>query len=128
MRTNSATDRLLSGVLTTPAILCLSLVLCACSTVTRGGGDDPDMAVGDVGDGSMGKPKYNADAFFEKDPPPMYCGVDGGSAMIPGGTPDCPDDKNREGCPCTEKGKKTVCWPGLRANRGLGFCRDGETE
>src|SRR3989339_2154415 len=35
----------------------------------------------------------NWDAFFATDPPPQYCGPDGGGTTppLPGGTPDCPD-------------------------------------
>ncbi|MBL9042029.1 MAG: hypothetical protein JNM83_10535 [Myxococcales bacterium] len=74
--------------------------------------------------------RYDPDAFWENDPPLMSCVPDGGTLpppKPPGGTPDCPDDKNREGCPCTTLGEKRACWPGLRANRGLGICRDGQT-
>jgi hypothetical protein len=60
----------------------------------------------------------------------MYCGPDGGTppdVLPPGGTPECPDDKNREGCPCGTPGVMEACWPGLRANRNRGICRDGVT-
>lgn len=69
------------------------------------------------------------DAFFVNDPPPQYCGPDagGGSAQNPGGTVECPDDKNREGCPCPEVGMEAACWPGKRANRNHGICKDGTT-
>ena len=45
----------------------------------------------------------------------------------PGGTLDCPSDKNREGCPCDKVGETAACWPGLRANRNRGDCKDGMT-
>jgi hypothetical protein len=68
------------------------------------------------------------DAFWANDPPPMWCGPDGGPAPAdPGGTPQCPDDKNREGCPCPTPGATAACWPGLRANRDIGICKDGTT-
>lgn len=73
---------------------------------------------------------FDPDAFWAQDPPPMYCGIDGGTLptpMTPGGTPDCPDDKNRQGCPCPKIGDTAACWPGLRKNRGLGICKDGVT-
>lgn len=73
----------------------------------------------------------NPDAFFADDPPPMECREDGSRgepAMPPGGTPECPDDKNREGCRCETVGERAPCWPGLRVNRGRGICRDGTTE
>ena len=70
----------------------------------------------------------NWDAYFATDPPPAYCGPDGGTPPeYPGGTPDCPDDKNREGCPCTHAGDTAACWPGLRVDRNRGICHDGTT-
>ncbi len=74
--------------------------------------------------------RFDPDAFWASDPPREVCIPDGGMLPpppLPGGTPECPDDKNRQGCPCTTLGEKRACWPGLRANRGLGICRDGET-
>lgn len=68
----------------------------------------------------------NPDAFWANDPPPPMCS-DGPQPTPPGGTPECPDDKNREGCPCSEPGKTVACWPGLRANRERGQCKDGVT-
>jgi hypothetical protein len=75
-------------------------------------------------------PSYDPDAFFINDPPPQFCPLDGGTATpppVPGGTPDCPDDKNRQGCPCPEAGLSAACWPGARINRNLGICMDGTT-
>jgi len=75
-------------------------------------------------------PEPNWDAFFAEDPPPSYCGPAGGGGTpppIPGGTPECPDDKNREGCPCEHVGETASCWPGLRVDRDRGICRDGTT-
>ena len=75
----------------------------------------------------------NYDAFFADNPLPRYCGPDGSSVdagptpELPGGSPECPDDLTREGCPCTEQGAMRECWPGLRANRNRGICRDGMT-
>jgi len=69
-----------------------------------------------------------ADAFFLNDPPPMYCGPDGGTPQAPvEGTLACPSDKNREGCPCPEAGMQAPCWPGLRVHRNQGICEDGTT-
>jgi hypothetical protein len=70
---------------------------------------------------------YSSEQFFLDDPPPGGCDG-GGIAKKPGGTPECPDDKNLEGCPCTEKGKKVPCWPGYRKHQNRGACKDGETE
>ena len=68
-----------------------------------------------------------SDAFFINDPAPPICGPDGGMTPAPdaGGTIVCPDDKNREGCPCTNAGASQACWPGKRANRNHGVCKDG---
>jgi hypothetical protein len=69
------------------------------------------------------------DAFFVNDPPPPYCGEDGkrDDNQSIAGTRECPDDKNREGCPCDTPGQQALCWPGQRLNRTHGVCRDGMT-
>lgn len=89
----------------------------------------PWPPLSDVGPAVPDGPGPNYDAFFADDPPPAYCGPDGGwtPPELPGGTPECPDDKNREGCPCTKRDEKAPCWPGLRKNRDRGICKDGET-
>lgn len=87
-----------------------------------GGGFDNDGG----GDGAL-----DPDAYFFKDPPPKWCGpdggADGGGVIVPGGTPDCPDDKNRTGCSCPREGMQAPCWPGPRSTRNLGVCKDGVT-
>jgi hypothetical protein len=74
--------------------------------------------------------EVTADGFFVNDPAPPMCGQDGQmqSAQTPGGTPDCPSDKNREGCPCSQKDMTASCWPGKRVNRNHGICKDGTTQ
>jgi hypothetical protein len=70
----------------------------------------------------------NPEAFWAKDPPPMTCLMDGSMGappVAPGGTPECPSDKNREGCGCDTVGASAACWPGLRVNRNRGTCKDG---
>jgi len=65
----------------------------------------------------------NADAFWADNPPPRFCGPDGGMSAPPtppGGTAECPDDLLREGCPCTTIGAERPCWPGLRVNPAAG--------
>ncbi|MFK7990543.1 MAG: hypothetical protein AB8I08_31265 [Sandaracinaceae bacterium] len=100
---------------------------------TDGGGTTPGTDGGGTTPGSDGGPPEtmpNPDAFWEMDPPPMQCLRDGTMGPLPdppGGTPECPDDKNREGCRCDEVGATAPCWPGLRANRDRGICRDGVT-
>src|SRR5688572_14940002 len=78
-------------------------------------GANPGVAQGPPAD--LG---YDPNAFFQTDPPPKMCNLDGTSfpqPEPPGGTPECPDDKNRAGCRCPEAGMQAPCWPGLRANR-----------
>ena len=70
---------------------------------------------------------YSADAFFAEDPPPADCSDSGAQPMKPGGTPECPDDKNYKGCPCPTLGATAPCWPGKRKNRNKGLCKDGVT-
>jgi hypothetical protein len=98
----------------------------------RGDGAGGDGGVGqEDGPGAVtdGHSPFDPDAFWAQDPPPEWCGPDGGATppQPPGGTPDCPDDKNRQGCTCTSQGAQAPCWPGLRANRNLGQCKDGTT-
>ncbi len=70
---------------------------------------------------------FSLDALAAEDPPNLWCGPDGGAPpSIPlGGTPDCPTDKNLQGCPCGTVGETAACWPGLRSNRDVGQCKDG---
>lgn len=94
---------------------------------TGGGGGQAGGGGADAGPRDGGA--IDPNAFWQNDPPPMWCGPDGGSTPppVPGGTPECPDDKNRQGCPCPTVGTQAPCWPGLRANRNLGACHDGTT-
>jgi hypothetical protein len=71
---------------------------------------------------------YTEEQFFLNDPPPMSCDGGGTPPPIPGGTPQCPDDKNLPGCACPLEGLQAACWTGLRINRGDGDCKDGTTE
>ena len=88
--------------------------------------DTPGAADAGVSSTSPDAIEPNWDAFFIADPPPQYCGPDEvDPPPLPGGTPDCPDDKNREGCPCDVPGEEVACWPGLRVDRNRGTCRDG---
>ncbi|MCA9582086.1 MAG: hypothetical protein KC416_09850 [Myxococcales bacterium] len=94
-----------------------------------GSGQDNNMTSPDGG-GGQDKPEPNWDAYFADDPPPMQCNEDGSVTTptdVPGGTPDCPDDKNREGCPCSDIGESAACWPGKRIHRDRGICMDGVT-
>ncbi len=67
--------------------------------------------------------------LYANDPPPKWCGPANGEKPppMPGGTEQCPLDKNKPGCACDAVGEKVACWTGLRANRGLGVCKDGVT-
>jgi hypothetical protein len=84
---------------------------------------------GSSGSGPRDAGPITLDAFFINDPPPPQCSPDGAvlEAIDPGGTELCPDDKNREGCPCPKDGETAACWPGKRVNRNLGVCKDGQT-
>ena len=104
----------------------------ACSAAPRsvnvGNGSDAGTSPELVGQGDDDAGSFEADDFWEKDPPPQWCGK--GKAppdAVPGGTPECPSDKNKEGCPCPEIGAEAPCWPGLRKDRHLGICKDGVT-
>ncbi|MDD9947779.1 MAG: hypothetical protein OXU20_42455 [Myxococcales bacterium] len=90
---------------------------------------NPDAAIVDRDQASKQLDASLQDAFFIDDAPPPYCGPDGGrrEPMDPGGTPGCPADKNRQGCPCPEEGMKASCWPGQRIHRNRGICEDGRT-
>jgi hypothetical protein len=91
---------------------------------TSDGGVNHQHDVQLIGPVDTGAPSQ--DAFFVNDPPPKYCGVEGGTAPPTiGGTEMCPSDKNLPGCPCGTLGSTAPCWTGLRANRGLGDCKDG---
>jgi hypothetical protein len=72
---------------------------------------------------------YSSSEIWADDPPPQWCGPKNGGKKPadPGGTPECPGDKNKEGCPCDTVGESAPCWPGMRVNRGLGICQDGTT-
>lgn len=65
--------------------------------------------------------------LYKDDPPPAWCGIDGGAPVPIGGTLECPDDKNKPGCGCETPGKEDDCWTGARKNRNLGECHDGRT-
>lgn len=73
--------------------------------------------------------EVSADAFFINDPPAATCDESGKMGPAPEikGTPECPSDKNREGCECKTPGEVASCWPGQRLNRNHGVCHDGET-
>jgi hypothetical protein len=105
----------------------MAALVAACGTTSsefdengeRGsGGGDPF--------GNNGAPPQ--DDLYKNDPPPQWCGPAGQPVPPPpGGTLDCPDDKNKPGCFCANLGEKAACWTGLRAHRNLGICKDGTT-
>jgi hypothetical protein len=124
------------------ALVALTSAGCECSTSPPASRRDAGSDAGDLFDGGPltpppdgGGPRDaytppNPDAYFFDDPPPATCYPDGGMGPWPdppGGTPDCPDDRNREGCRCDGVGTTAPCWPGPRANRMRGLCRDGVT-
>lgn len=115
----------------------VALVAAACGssdTSEFGNGGKPDAS--DPGDGGFDftnlSDAFDQDAFFASDPPPMSCPVPGyvaddAGVLAASGSTQCPTDKNRQGCACPKPGEKASCWPGLRANRNIGICKDGTT-
>jgi hypothetical protein len=89
--------------------------------------EDPDASA-PASDFGPTEPPPQEDVYAH-DPPPKWCGPKNGSKPppAPGGTEACPSDKNKPGCACDTVGAKAACWTGLRANRGLGVCKDGVT-
>lgn len=108
----------------------LAFVVLACGSSSDSTFDDGSSS-GSSGqfdtDGSF-DPNKRPDAgdLYANDPPPKWCGPAGQPEPArPGGTLDCPDDKNKPGCACDVLGEQKPCWTGLRANRNLGVCKDG---
>jgi hypothetical protein len=88
-----------------------------------GNNPGPNNGNVDLSDGG-----FTASGLASADPPNKWCGPDADAPPPPpavGGSPDCPSDKNLEGCPCTTPGQTAACWPGLRSNRNVGQCKDG---
>jgi len=110
-------------------------IIAACGSSDGGsafgeGDGGPDGAIGPGDDSGLVLDAGQGDGNpFGNDPPPPWCGPDGGPAAPPppGGPLNCPDDKNLPGCQCTQSGQTAACWTGLRANRHLGVCKDGTT-
>lgn len=105
-----------------------ALLVLACGTTndstfdTDGGSSGGEFDT----DGAFGNLKPDGGDLYANDPPPKWCGPANQPAPPqPGGTQDCPDDKNKPGCGCDVLGEQKPCWTGLRANRGLGQCKDG---
>jgi hypothetical protein len=122
-------------------LVCMSAVLAACSgdygpeipkpgKRNKDGGSETEESRPDAMTFLIdAAANLRSDAFFINDPAPPMCGPDGKMSAPPKveGPPDCPKDKNREGCPCPEAGKTASCWPGMRINRNHGICVDGKT-
>lgn len=96
-------------------------------------GTDPSANGGQNGfvgssGGSSGSSGFDAGDPYANDPAPKWCGPSGQPApKAVGGTPECPDDKNKPGCPCDTLGEKRDCFTGLRVHRNRGICKDGQT-
>lgn len=92
--------------------------------------DGDNGPTGSFEDGGKFADVLDIDAYYFNDPPPQWCGPAGGATPppAPGGTSECPADKNRQGCACPVEGEVASCWPGPRANRNLGVCKDGTTK
>lgn len=112
-------------------------ILGAVAALVLACGDDAGSSQFENEEGSS--PGFGSDASFvdtgkgdadlyANDPPPKWCGPGNEPAPPqPGGTEECPDDKNKPGCGCTKAGETAPCWTGLRKHRGLGICKDGQT-
>lgn len=113
------------------ALASTTFVIVACGSSDDSTFGDQNGDGGDNGvDGSFGHNDGGPDGGdpYANDPPPPWCGPPGQpEPPKPGGTAECPDDKNKPGCGCDEVGKQAACWTGLRANRSLGICKDGTT-
>jgi hypothetical protein len=118
-------------IVLTSVMFSLVVAACGADSFSETPGEDGSSSSSGGGGGGFNfdaGPKVDANPYAN-DPPPRWCGADGGSIAppAPGGTVECPNDKNNEGCPCSKAGETAACWPGLRANRNLGICRDGTT-
>lgn len=114
------------------ALACTAFVVVACGSSDDSEFGDQGPALADFEDSGakIGDPDVQPDAgdIYANDPPPQWCGPAGEpEPPKPGGTQECPDDKNKPGCACKTAGETAACWTGLRANRGLGVCKDGQT-
>ncbi len=92
------------------------------------GSEDAGSSSGLIPDGGFGTSSGELpdEDLYANDPPPKWCGPgDDPAPPPPGGTEQCPDDKNKPGCGCTTVGEKAPCWTGLRKHRNLGICKDG---
>ncbi|MBX3191005.1 MAG: hypothetical protein KF819_28675 [Labilithrix sp.] len=110
------------------ATAAVALLIVACGSVgSEFGEEGPPNPT--FGDGSFNQGQPDGGDPYANDPPPKWCGPMGQpEPPRPGGTADCPDDKNKPGCGCTNVGEEAACWTGLRANRNLGVCKDGVTK
>jgi len=114
------------------AMASVAFVIAACGSESESKFGDPNQedTGAPIGPGLGGSDAAGPDGGdpFANDPPPKWCGPAGQpEPPRPGGTAECPDDKNKPGCGCTNVGEKAACWTGLRVNRKLGVCKDGET-
>lgn len=112
------------------SIVSLVMLVVACGTTDSTFGDgNPNGPSPFENDGSFGSNTADGGDPYANDPPPKWCGAAGQpTPPTPGGTAECPDDKNKPGCGCNNVGDTAACWTGLRTNRGLGVCKDGVTK
>src|SRR5262245_57660204 len=92
------------------AVASTAFVVMACGSSAESNFGDPN-ADGGNGNGADGwsnnNGKPDAGDPYANAPPPPWCGP-AGQPPPPtiGGTPECPDDKNKPGCGCDEVGKE----------------------
>ena len=113
------------------AVTAITGLIVACGSEDESTFKDPTLDTQFGNDGSFNNDStIPQEDLYKNDPLPSYCGPEAGGATLPPpvtGTEECPDDKNKPGCFCDKPGQKAACWTGLRKNRGLGQCKDGET-
>jgi hypothetical protein len=117
--------------LPTLALLAGNSVQCSAASETGAGNGGTGAGATSGSGGIIGIDVQSQDASVPEfvppdDPPPTSCDG-GGNWAWPGGTEECPADKNYQGCPCTREGETAACWPGYRKHKNRGACRDGTT-
>lgn len=122
--------KILVGLVTVGSIAALVAACGSDSTSEFPNGSSNGSSSGFFPDGGFGSSSGelpDAD-LYANDPPPKWCGPGSDPAPpSPGGTEQCPNDKNKPGCGCATAGEKAACWTGLRKHRNLGICQDGQT-
>ncbi len=126
---------LLLASATVGTIVLSLMVACGSSDNSTFGNGDDGGSSGGFTDGLADSNPDSGDPYANDKPPPSCpapttvdcCKMPNPPTPPIGGTPECPDDKNKPGCSCKSPGMTAPCWTGLRKNRNLGVCKDGMT-